>query len=183
MHYAQKLACDLLDGLVKKGPEKKERFLRSARKLLDKAIIGGVTPYVVSFCDMGDLLSQWREYGDRGAGFSIAFDFEKLSVLFGDGTSVLKITYDPAVQREILSATIEQYWSVLLRWEKKCRGIAERCPIELASLLLTEFAAFKNPGFKEEQEWRVVRLGEGGFTPQIPNRPVRNCTLHRTQTL
>ena len=171
MYYAIEQARDLLDGLVKKGPEKKARFLRSAKKLLDEAL-KRATPYVVSFCDVGNLLSQWREYGDRGSGFSIGFDLEKLSTLFGGGTSVLKVTYDPEVQRDILSATFEEYWNILLRWQHKCRqtfdlpsapegSLEDHCRAQLVSLLLTECAAFKNPGFKEEKEWRLIRLGEG----------------------
>src|SRR5258706_2326348 len=94
MHYAIKQACDLLDCLVKKGPEEKGRFLLGARDLLDKAFEGeGLAPYIVSFCDLGNLLSQWREYGDRGSGFSIGFDFKRLSALFGISKPV-KITYD-----------------------------------------------------------------------------------------
>jgi hypothetical protein len=173
MHYAIKQARDLLDGLVEEGPEKKGRFLLSARELLDEAFKGeGAAPYFVSFCDLGNLLSQWREYGDRGSGFSIGFDLVRLSALFGPGTSVMKIAYDPEIQRDVLSATFEEYWNILLRWQHKCAqpfdlpsapegSIEDHCRFQLVSLLLTECAAFKNPGFKEENEWRLIRLGKG----------------------
>lgn len=93
MHYGRNRVRDLINTLDEKESEKK-RFLRNAMDLLGGAFVGA-PPYVVSFCDLGNLLSQWRAYGDGGAGFSIAFDCKELSKLFVQGTSVLPITYDP----------------------------------------------------------------------------------------
>ena len=173
MRYGEKQARDVIDALAEKQPEK-ERFWISAAKLLKDVFEEEIaSPYVVSFCFMGDLLSQWREYGDRGTGFSIGFDCEGLSKLFGPITSVLNIRYNPEDQRCVLSATFEEYCNLLLRWEHKSgerfdlpsapeRSLEEHCRAQLVSLLMVEFAAFKNPGFVEEQEWRLFRLGEGG---------------------
>ena len=171
MHYGMKQVRDLIN--AKKEIDEK-RFLLSAMGLLDAAFIPVGTPYVVSFCPVGDLLSQWREYGDRGSGFSIGFDFIELSGIFGTGTSVLKIEYRPNVQLEILSDTLDAAWSILQLWESKCGQqrftlslpsaegtIEDHCRWQLVSLLLGECATFKNPGFREEQELRLVRLGEG----------------------
>jgi hypothetical protein len=173
MHYAITQARDLLDSLVEKGPEDKGWFLRDAKELLNEAFEGeGLAPYIVSFCDLGNLLSQWREYGNRGSGFSIGFDFRRLSAIFDTGTRVFKITYDPKVQCDVLSATFEEYWNVLLRWQHKGaetfdlpsapeQNIKCHCVAQLVSLLLIECATFKNPGFMEEKEWRLIQLGAG----------------------
>ena len=123
MHYGRSLAWGLADTAE---PGDKRRFLLRTMEIADSVIVQGATPYVVSFCSSGDLLSQWREYGGRGAGYSIAFGFKELSALF-DATSVLPITYDPGIQREILNCTFEEYWSVRLRWAAKCNGIESRC--------------------------------------------------------
>jgi hypothetical protein len=104
--------CSRIRVLADEGPEEKCRFLRPVGELLDGSTVGVATPYVVSFSDDGKLRSQWEKCGDGGIGFSIAFDLRQSSTLFGEGTSVLKIAYDPTVQPNISSATIEEHWNV-----------------------------------------------------------------------
>ena len=171
MRYGIDQATSRIRALADEGPEEKCRFLRPVGELLDGSTVVVATPYVVSFSDDGKLRSQWEKYGDGGVGFSIAFDLRQSSTLFGEGTSVLNIAYDPTVQPDILSATIEEHWNVLLRWEPLCgqqrfarpstteeESLEGHCRTQLIFLLLlTECVAFKNPDpFREEQEWRQL---------------------------
>lgn len=39
---------------------------------------GGVTNFVICFCEEGDKLSQWRGYADNGRGVSIGFSEQEL---------------------------------------------------------------------------------------------------------
>jgi hypothetical protein len=61
-------------------------------------------PFIVSFCEDGDLLSQWRAYGGT-SGFSLAFsrlcqhDNVKLVCKDGFRTMVKRVIYDPERQR------------------------------------------------------------------------------------
>ena len=38
---------------------------------------GGVTNFVVCFCEDGDVLSQWRGYADNGKGCSLGFSVKQ----------------------------------------------------------------------------------------------------------
>jgi hypothetical protein len=150
MQYGLDGARAVTSTLAEQGSEAKRRFLGDTEERLDHLFEHKIVPpYVFSFCRLGDLLSQWREYGGGGSGFSIAFDYGELSGLFGGPTGVLPITYSPTDQREILSATVEEYWKVLLRWEHKCDptfrlpsapenegSIGDHCQSNLASLLV-----------------------------------------------
>src|ERR1035438_7607556 len=185
MRYGMNLAHGLINALVDQGPKKKVQFLRGAAKCLGNAFARGATPYVVSFSDDGRLPKQWKEYGDGGAGFSIAFDLARSSNLFGEGTSVLKITYDAAVQGDILSSTIEEFWNVFQEWELRCGqhefalpsapheySLESHCQSQLVSLLLTECVAFKNPSpYRGEQEWRLARFSPGGSPLRFRSGP------------
>ena len=61
-------------------------------------------PFIVSFCENGDLLGQWRAYGGT-SGFSLAFsplvehDKLKLACRNGFRTMVKRVIYDPYKQR------------------------------------------------------------------------------------
>jgi hypothetical protein len=61
-------------------------------------------PFIVSFCEDGDLLSQWRAYGGM-SGFSLAFsplvehDKVKLACRNGFRTMIKRVIYNPDEQR------------------------------------------------------------------------------------
>ena len=145
------------------------------------ASIWELRPYVVSFSKTGNDLSQWREYGDRGAGFSIEFDYEGLSSLanLSMGAGVLDVTYHPELQREIIPETCKNFADIFGRWEhlgplvfelpaSGSKGnCEEHCRCHLISLLLTVCAAFKDPAFLGEDEARLVRLGNGMLPPKF----------------
>lgn len=69
-------------------------------------------PFIVSFCEDGDLLSQWRAYGGM-SGFSLAFsplvahDKVKLACRNGFRTMVKRVIYDPDKQRARLRFLFE----------------------------------------------------------------------------
>ena len=73
-------------------------------------------PFIVSFCEHGDLLSQWRGYG-QGDGFSLAFKSlcqgDKMRLICKNGfrTMVKRVVYEPRKQqvrlRFILKALVQ----------------------------------------------------------------------------
>lgn len=143
-------------------------------------------PYIVSFSsDGGNRLSQRMIYGDRGEGFSTGFEYEKLRHQFREivVARVLPVTYDPKVHKQILATEINGHWRVreraVSKWPTLQKRIDQYCQINLVSLLVTECTAFKHPGFKEEQEFRLIarrkqgrpkpefRAGRFGITPYL----------------
>ncbi len=181
VRYGLDLANELLDSEIEGcNDEFRDRVRKSMN---DSFSNGAVTPYVVSFCDRGDLLSQWRIYASQGAGISLALDRTKMSSVF-DEARPMPITYNPEVQRQIVSESAREYGALLPSWPNHEEAIR----MNLVSLLATEFAAFKHPAFSEEQEWRLMKLQPGtsemcfrggrlGVVPYIELEPVPGESL------
>lgn len=120
------------------------------------------TAYVTSFCTDGNLLSQWRGYGANGGGYSIEFRADVLRDLlvpmmragddvigYASGSTLYKVDYDLSPERlqECASEIVdgESGWELY-----KC---------------LSALAQFKNPAFREEDEWRVISSGGTFYVP------------------
>jgi hypothetical protein len=109
------------------------------------------TTFCVCFSESRDKLSQWRGYAQDGKGIAIGFDKEILKELnqisefhiaFG------KVIYDNPqeyVQR-IIADNIKKL-------EYKGTG---HVAFELSQNYRMQFPFVKNPGFKEENEWRAI---------------------------
>ncbi len=103
------------------------------------------------FSKDGDLLSQWRAYADDGAGYAIGFSEKELGQL---PVSLLEVFYDRSKQVREMTALI-----------RALHEVEQSEPIKYGSdfvqacyLIGTDMAAYKNPGFREEQEVRLVHL-------------------------
>ncbi|MGW1682333.1 DUF2971 domain-containing protein [Saccharopolyspora sp. NPDC002376] len=151
--YAINKAVDRLrEHASKENDELKRSLLSAVADQLNDWKVS--TVYVACFCENGDLLSQWRAYG-ADQGYAIGFDFEKLKQHYGDG-SIIQIEYgDEKVPDEI---------------EKLCADLTVKAdsvsPDSEASAVVRRsimpiLAKFKNPGFSEEREWRIMRDPKG----------------------
>ena len=113
--------------------------------------------YVVSFCEDGNLLSQWRGYGSDASGIAIGFRRDKLQELFDTNSWLLKIEYDKNVQKEILELIIKYYLEKAKQIDMPSRiFIYEKNILSLMSELSEILPTFKDPSYKEEKEWRIV---------------------------
>lgn len=100
--------------------------------------------YVASFTEDGDLLSQWRGYGRNG--FSIGFRFSDLSQWAVDrGCSLGKVIYSAP-------KTAGPATTTLLIDPKAGKSYIDG----------PDIALYKNSGFREENEWRIVAGEEAG---------------------
>lgn len=113
--------------------------------------------YVVSFSQEEDLLSQWRAYCNP-TGFAIgfgAFELMKLLETIPLPGNLLKCIYDVREQQEHLEYALDFLGD---RFEKDAASAeaAETVSRCFFGFLLTAAACFKNPGFEEEKEWRLV---------------------------
>jgi len=205
--YGIELAKQCLGAARCAATGEKQRFVHHTEQFFEEVLKDeGSDPYVVAFsADGGDRLSQWRAYGDWGAGFSIGFDYEKLSHHFGDFTRVLPVTYPREAQKEVLAYEVlvdevEQSWTIrenaVHRWTDHVEVIDRYCRSQLVAFLLAESAALKHPGFNEEREFRLVatrmhpscpkpkfRAGKYGIVPYVelgsrcgPRLPVKKVT-------
>lgn len=127
--------------------------------------------FVICFAgrDSGDLLSQWRGYGDDGRGVSIGFN-EKILERSADSYNLYsekshriffrKVEYDVRQQTKRILTVIEPYLKRMNEEDKyEIRDIRSQFEItimECFTHLYHEAIFMKNPFFKEEDESRFV---------------------------
>ena len=111
-------------------------------------------PYIACFSEMGDLLSQWRAYGDDGKGVAIGFEVkisEGLPVTYegmqgvNDSLKIRNVVYDYDVQRKLVDEIIHN----------ALQDVFTNVPSWVNSLKLLSYV-YKHPAFREEKEWRII---------------------------
>ena len=105
-------------------------------KLIDKRSRDYVNIYAMCFSEEGDLLSQWRGYGDNAEGVSIGFDFSMLRK-----ENQLHIPRDKKTNAHYIHS-LQQVIYNPEEQEKKMWGRL--------------IASLKNSYFDEEKEWRLI---------------------------
>lgn len=144
--------------------------------------------FIASFTTKSDQLSQWRGYGDGGAGASVGFDLRDLSgvalpTLTGPKPPKLfKIEYDEQVQRDELTRLYQDLQRIMDQHEPILENNIH------ARSRLTTFAfealraalnavkwEFKSPHYSEEAEWRLCF--EPGPNPDPEHRVSRGLII------
>lgn len=132
---------------------------------------GGVTNFVVCFCEEGDVLSQWRGYADNGKGCALGFSIKEFDEYCKRYNGILrfeKVEYKTA--KEISETIVEKSLKVLNELRVMRSWIAENIPSldeekidkmfqfyfhHMISGVLMGSLKYKNEAFKEEKEWRL----------------------------
>lgn len=113
------------------------------------------TAYVTSFCQEGDLLSQWRGYGSSGGGYSVEFRTDALRELnspFGQaGNDEVGYLGGSILQQVVYGMDEEALDSAAQNLVHPDRYIPSM------TAAVAELARFKDPAFSEEKEWRLIR--------------------------
>lgn len=114
-------------------------------------------PYGCCFCSENDLVQQWNEYGDNGAGVAIGFELECIE----------GITKQHPITSSLFSNAIG-YEAVIYDSQKLAQELANICYAAIKDLgnkawifiilpTFKHYAAFiKNPTFRDEHESRIV---------------------------
>jgi len=111
-------------------------------------------PFVASFCENGDLLSQWRGYSKGDAGVALGLWLRPLSGR--DNFMLRKVIYEPEEQRRLVRTVVEA-WVTAYRRRLTEVGAPQKPDWSVLSQALDEqLLSFKHPGFAEEQEWRLI---------------------------
>lgn len=113
--------------------------------------------FCVCFSGSKDKLSQWRGYAQDGKGMAIGFDkeiLEELNQISEFHIAFGKVIYDNPQEyvQEIIADNIKKF---------KYKGIGH-VALELSGNYRMQFPFVKNPGFKEENEWRAVVCSQIG---------------------
>lgn len=153
-----------------------KEFLNRCRRSVGSSAPGEGT-FSTSFCQDGNLLSQWRAYRGRGGGYAIGFDFVHTLRFLDKPCALAKMTYDRDVQTEVLDSSIEKFSSLLESIDMSSddgRQSFDGAVNAFMGMTGTLITAFKHPAFKEENEWRLIykarsdpRINRGTDSPKI----------------
>jgi len=150
-------------------------------------------PFIVSFCEDGDLLSQWRAYG-RTSGFSLAFpplferDTMRLVCKNGFRTMIKKVVYDPKSQRarlQFLFKHLIQLVSEFTFSPTSAQGASAHMELSLLLLLeMTDWASVvKHQSFSEEKEWRIITYPKGATLHGVKQPTYKGVSIRPTSKL
>ncbi len=169
--YGRRLARSILiKKLEKETDEISKKIYEECLKLngIDKKRI-----YMTCFCEKGNLLSQWRGYGQSGNGFSVGLDSNKLNRMYRkppyDEVHIRKVVYDLPVQTKM----INKYLSDAVLYAKKKEIVEEKDIQRISKLVDWEIdkhtVFFKDAAFSEEKEWRAIYCEENS-SGKIPTK-------------
>jgi len=112
--------------------------------------------FVVCLSENGNQLSQWRNYGGAGAGYSIGFNACSLSHLRCTDSQhqfLFKVCYGRDRQKELLRNLVNTFLS---RIKDESAAELKLFSSFLLARLQYYLVSFKNSAFKEQGEWRLV---------------------------
>jgi len=124
----------------------------------------GFKVFVSSFSESADKLSQWRGYCPNGSGICIGFDFVNLTNI--PGCQLVKCIYvKHSMGSDEEKEGFNQVYKFIEDYLKKFKSFKnDQNKEEKKKSLLQDFekdflmfaARVKHPGFKEENEWRLI---------------------------
>jgi len=202
----QEVARELnaVTGLSKLQTLIRERFLAKQGALAISALMREIC--VASFSEAADEVSQWREYGGRGAGYSLGLRFiyvDAVGALQSHLGAVFKrMEYDRGVSHAIIKDGLHEAFETLERFADRRhphlrpeqfdrmmhRGL-QLCHHRAGVMALS----VKHSGFKVEQEWRAIamprhkapertmktRAGANGLPVPYVELPLVSCASDR----
>jgi hypothetical protein len=117
-----------------------------------------IETFIVCFCKDGDLLSQWRGYGKVG-GYSLGFETTALQQFRSSHVALVPVVYEDSEQDRLLRQLVGHWRAVFKPSEQEAtRQVRRLGAFVFAQAFSILAATFKNRGFAEEHEWRLVYL-------------------------
>jgi hypothetical protein len=118
------------------------------------------SPYVISFSEEGNLLSQWRAYADNGAGYSFGLEAFILAQVGSELRRCIYCneTFRKEVRKRYLAVQVEatRYVAKAQRMKQSEGALASDIAGSFALNMQALASAYKSQAFNEEQEWRIV---------------------------
>jgi hypothetical protein len=152
--YSVRLAADVLDVAIPRRPEPLRSALAAARESLIHAEAERFF-YIGAFSEDGDLLSQWRAYGDAGGGYAVGIRMAEVRRLSAF-PMVRKVDYEEERQRRLIEAMVTT--AIEAVGDPAAEESVYSALRALAADLAVAGAFFKHWSFKEEREWRALRI-------------------------
>ncbi|WP_110709723.1 DUF2971 domain-containing protein [Salinicola sp. CR57] len=124
----------------------------------------GASVYSASFCEIGNLLSQWRSYRGYGGGYAIGFDFFHAMRLLNKQCVLRKVIYDEKEQinlvREVVASLVKAVGDATTgdQLENVSNTFLPTACQTFSGLAGELMFCLKHPDFHEEREWRLVHF-------------------------
>jgi hypothetical protein len=132
--------------------------------------------FISCFCEDGDLLSQWRGYAGTTNGYAIGFSTEYLLRERPKEFHLRRVIYDQREQRSIVKTIFKEVQKEYNQILSKANTLSlEKNSIDsdfskmLQNTLRECICSFKNPAFKEENEYRIVYYVSSNKHPDVVN--------------
>jgi len=113
--YAVEVAREVLEDLKRSSPDGAKAIYESLGSL-NLVEQQSKQVFVTSFCRHGDLLGQWRGYGDFGNGYALGFSVNELRPHIQYG-SLVEVVYGRDELQESLKDAFSIFWSTPLQVE------------------------------------------------------------------
>jgi Protein of unknown function (DUF2971) len=113
------------------------------------AVLSAHKFYVACFSSVGDLLSQWRGYASNGAGYAIGFDVSEIKKNISSHLKISKVDYEEGIFKDKILKLYEKVG-------KETKGNRVKEMLAAFDDFLFAFLEYKNSGFFEEQEYRII---------------------------
>jgi hypothetical protein len=214
MQYGKKIISNVLNDAMKRQDREDLRVFQ--RQLLVQVQAFGEAmfhAFVACFCDSGNLLSQWRAYANRGGGYCLEFAFSSVTrfapdlgkLVEGQSPYLRKVIYEEDEQRELVTRYVDTVAAAAKKAldrssatscsDQSVSGlpavIMTRMAMHAVNILLDMLLCFKHPAFKEEKEWRLVRVTSEDHQPEnlqfrettgglVPYRPTHIYDMNET---
>lgn len=135
--------------------------------------------YVACFSSNGDLLSQWRAYGNDGQGLAIGFDPMNLENVRNGIISGKYIHYKEEAQKniieEIIALSTNYFIGIKAQYDWFDHDYTFLVSKTIIEMLEEFISNFKHPSFEEESEFRLEYTLDGNM-----NKPERNAIQFRS---
>ncbi len=176
--------------------EKLKTFLINQNESILKGIIDDIimfinafdeslyNTYISCFCEDNNLLSQWRAYSNKCIGYNLGISFDSNTKfshsedLSDESFMILrKVIYDKDLQNKTvnncISLIIRGITSAIQQWNinKESLPIAwqSQAAIEATNPLYDIIFTLKNGAFKEEKEWRLIKVLQDNYKTKLIN--------------
>ena len=136
----------------------RDEYARYCLAIMQDALLPGmedINVCVCSFSEKGDMLSQWRAYGESASGFAIGFLGAYLREVSQEHGWLVPVIYDEGRQRLLVRTLLEDVLAEHLKLSAKEREQSQPGG-NLWTYLHRYAPILKHKSFQEECEWRII---------------------------
>jgi hypothetical protein len=110
--------------------------------------------FLISFCESGDLLSQWRGYAPNNDGVSVRFNLPVMRTL--SEVNLYKVIYDTDNQIKIITYLFDLLKDLIEYFERTKTISFLHYFNSWITIFTTLILTLKDSSFSEEKEWRLI---------------------------